>query len=146
MRSVDALHEFQRFLAARGASVAGLSVPNGIEAMLEFYRSTRAKDCSLEDDGDMLLFQWGPYQVGTEHRFEVNLTRQFIPDGGDDDDIWQLSLTFVYAPSTMAGGNRWCTAPDGLDEFARFVRASAAYTAACLSAALRVELDSEPAG
>jgi len=143
MKSADALHEFERFLKSRGASVNSVSVPDGIDAMIEFYRDTRADDCALDSDGDMLLFQWGTYDWGDGPRFEVEITRQFIRDGGEDEDIWQLSLTFVCSPTAIASGNRWCAMPSDLSEFAKFVRSHSAYVA---SVPLQVELNFEPAG
>ena len=58
MKSGDGVHEFNRALAARGMSVASVSVRDGVDAMLAFYRNTRVDDCSVDSDGDMLLFQW----------------------------------------------------------------------------------------
>ena len=146
MKSRDALKRFRSFLAARGADVAKLSVREGIEAMLEFYRTERADDCSLDDDGDMLLFQWGTYDWGQGHEFELDITRQFVRGDGEDEDIWQLSLTFFSSPNAIASGDRWCHLPDDVDDFAKFVRSHAAYASAAQATPIRVELDFEPAG
>jgi hypothetical protein len=146
MKSPDALQELERMLKSRGASVDKLSVRDGVDAMLEFYRTTRVDDCAIDSDGDMLLFQWGTYDRGQGARFELDITRQFIPEGADDDDIWQLSLTFVFPPNEIASGNRWCTTPDELDELATFVRSNAAYLAATQLTPKGVELDFECVG
>ena len=122
MKSDDALGAFKRLLNERSSNA--VSVADGMEAMFEFYRSTRAADCSLEHDGDMLLFQWGTYDWGKGRHFELDITRQFIRDSGDDDDddIWQLSLRFLFEPNDLEPGNRWCRTPHELEDFARFVR------------------------
>ena len=146
MKSDEALHAFERMLESRGASIDKLSVRDGMEAMFEFYRIIRADDCAIDSDGDMLLFQWGTYDAGRGRRFELDITRQFIPEGAADDDIWHLSLTYVFPPNEIASGDRWCTAPDELDEFANFVRSSAAYLAASQLTPDRVELDFECVG
>lgn len=146
MKSADALHEFTRQLAARGTMASNVSVRDGIDAMLEFYRSTRADDCSLADDGDMLLFQWGTYDRGQGPELELDITRQFVRGVGEDDDLWQLSLTFVFPPQPIASGDRWCHRPDEADDLARFVRSHEAYTAATRATPVRVELDFECAG
>jgi hypothetical protein len=146
MKSSDALHEFERMLKARGRSIDSLSASDGVEAMLDFYRTIRADDCAIDTDGDMLLCQWGTYDWGQGARFEFDITRQLFRDGADDDDIWQLSLTFVFPPNEIASGDRWCSTPDELDDFAEFVRAHAAYVAACQSRPARVELDFEATG
>lgn len=143
MKSRDAPKHFHRLLAARGQQLSTLSVREGIEAMLEFYRSERATDCALENDGDMLLFQWGTYGSS---KFELDITRQFIQPSGEDDDIWQLSLTFFFPPNDLTVGHRWCHSPDELEGFASFVRTHDAYAASAAASPIRVELDFEVAG
>ena len=146
MKSGDALQEFDRFLQTRGLSATNLTVNEGIDAMFDFYRSTRAEDCALESDGDMLLFQWGSYDRGRDRQFELDITRQFVRDDGEDEDIWQLSLTFVIPPNAITSGNRWCNKPDELDAFATFAISHPAVAAALTATQLRVELDFECAG
>ena len=53
--------------------------------MLAFYASERCDGCVLEEDGDMLLFQWGTYNWGDSTHFELNITRQLMPGGEDGD-------------------------------------------------------------
>lgn len=146
MMSADALSEFTRQLTARGATAEVVSVRDGIDAMLDFYRSTRADDCSFESDGDALLFQWGTYDWGQGSQFELDITRQFIRGSGEDDDIWQLSLTFFFPANAIKNGDRWCNGVAALDDFASFVRSHAAYALAVSAVPLRVELDFECAG
>jgi hypothetical protein len=74
MKSGDALREFHRLLTARGTSAEVVSVRDSIEAMFDFYRSTRAEDCSFESDGDSLLFQSGTYDWGPGPQFELDIT------------------------------------------------------------------------
>jgi len=104
----EAQEAFRQFLAARGPDEAALSVRDGLEAMLDFYRDMRADGCALENDADMLLFQWGTYSTFPRaggiaaEAFDLNLTRQLILDeGGEDDDIWQLALNFEFEPSDL---------------------------------------------
>jgi hypothetical protein len=98
--------------------------------MLDFYRDERVEDCKIEDDGDMLLYQWGTYDWGQGRWFDLNITRQFIPDGGDDDEIFQLSVTAKYSPApeldALGSGNKWCESPDKLPHFKEFLDSSAA--------------------
>lgn len=146
MKSGDALHEFEHLLKTRGLTVDKLSVADGIDAMFDFYRNERADDCSLEAEGDMLLFQWGTCDGGQGARFELDLTRQFIRNDGEDEDIWQLSLTFVFQANTNASGNRWCAVPADLDGFVSFVRSHGAYAAAAQATPVGVALDFEAVG
>ncbi len=131
--------------AARGADPTALSVSDGIDAMLAFYRTIPVDDCAAVD-GDMLLYQWGRSERGSGPCFDLDITRQFMRNGGEDDDIWQLSLTFVFGPLEIDKGNRWCGAPEDLDELVAFIRSSRAYQVGCASTPVRVELKFERAG
>ena len=154
MQPARSVAAFNAFLADRNLRVAGLAVADGIDAMLDFYRDVRAESCDLERDGDMLLYQWGTYDWGTHDadgmHFELDITRQFIVGDGEDDDIWQLSLTFFFAPSPTAraagAGNRWCHSPSRCDELRAFIRSTSAYAFASAAPVLRVDLDYECAG
>ncbi|MCA9171956.1 MAG: hypothetical protein KDB23_30020, partial [Planctomycetales bacterium] len=113
-----------------------LTVSQGLTAMLDFYRSHRADDCSVDNDGDMLLYQWGMSRRGASEQFLFNMTRQFIIDGqAEDENIWQLSLTFRFASThalqRLQAGNKWCSSPrpQAVDYFDRFVRESEPYRA-----------------
>jgi hypothetical protein len=150
MQPARALAEFERFLAERGQRVASLAVVDGIAAMLAFYGDVPADGCDPASDGDMLLYQWGTYDVGRGRHFTLDITRQFIVGSGEDDDIWQLSLTFWFAPSpaltALSAGDRWCHSRDERNELLAFIRSSPAYAAACAALPLHVELVYECAG
>jgi hypothetical protein len=100
--------------------------------MFDFYAAERADGCDPEEDGDMLLFQWGTYDWGEGEAFEFNITRQLM---GDDEDaeVRQLRLTFRFEPTSalraLAQGNRWCQSPQRLDEFRAFVLGTPAFAA-----------------
>ncbi len=151
MQPTDTLpDEFARFLAARRHRITELALPAAIDAMLAFYAEVRMEGCDMAHDGDMLLYQWGTYDWGRGRNFELDLTRQFIFGAGEDDEIWQLSLTFLFTPSpalaAVASGNRWCRSLDKRDDLRAFILASPAYAAACAAPILRVDLDWECAG
>ena len=132
--------ELERVIASRGATLETLPIHDGLAAMLELYKTVRVSDCTLDDDGDMLLFQWGTYDWGKGPYFEIDLTRQFAPDGGADDDIWQLSLTFLFWPTrSLVAGHRWCARPTELDDFARYMWSHPAL--ALTDDPVRIELD-----
>jgi catechol 2,3-dioxygenase-like lactoylglutathione lyase family enzyme len=129
-----ALQAFRAFLGGRGLNEATLSVRDGLEAMLDFYRDMRPSGCVPEPHGDMLLLQWGTY-LGlrpdglVDELANLNLTRQLIPEvQEDDDDIWQLGLTFEFSPADFRGlkdGDRWCQSLAELAQFREYVLASA---------------------
>jgi len=120
--------------------------------MFAFYHDVRPADClSMEEDGDMLLYQWGTYDWGNGKYFNLNLTRQFILDALEDDDaIFQLGLTFLYEPSRilqeLEQGNRWCHSPAELRDFEQFVFSSNAYRAGLGLSPAKVELHYENVG
>ena len=96
MNAHEAKAAFERTLHGNGQTLSDLTVDRGVAIMLAFYRDQRASDCSIDSDGDMLLFQFGTHDWGDGESFEFDLTRQFIIDGDDDagENIFQLSLTF----------------------------------------------------
>ena len=128
MKPDAALKRFLARIELDESSLRSLLAADGIEAMLAFYTEERAQGCSLDEDGDMLLYQWGIHDWGEGESFELDITRQFI----DAKRVFrQLSLRFKFAVSkeTRAAGNsnKWCELPDDVDEFRRFIRTSKAY-------------------
>jgi hypothetical protein len=104
------------------------TVAGTLQVMLDFYAEERAEGCcSVDEDGDMLLYQWGTYDWGHGEHFELNLTRQFILPG--EHEPYQLSMTLMFEPTDesrqLDAGNRWCPSPDHLAEFRSFICQSA---------------------
>ena len=58
MKAVQALKYFKDFVRTSGKSIEHLSVDDSIQLMTGFYSKIRADNCILEEDGDMLLFEW----------------------------------------------------------------------------------------
>jgi hypothetical protein len=81
----NAREEFQIFLNQKGLNEQALSLRDGIEAMLDFYRDMRANGCLLDEYADMLLFQWGTY--GRGEPFSLDLTRQLIFYVPEEDEL-----------------------------------------------------------
>ncbi|HEY1245826.1 MAG TPA: hypothetical protein VGF29_13455 [Hyphomicrobiaceae bacterium] len=133
----DALEAFRLFLGGRGLNEATVGVRDGFETMLDFYGDARASGCALDEDGDMLLFQWGTYlrhrpDGAVDEVSNLDLTRQLIYGVGEDDDIWQLGLTFEFDPTEFRGlkrGNKWCHSLEDLPQFREYVLASAPFAA-----------------
>jgi hypothetical protein len=150
MRAKKAKREFERYLKRRNTKLAEMRPSAGLDAMLGFYRDIRADDCDIDQDGDMLLFQWGTYDWGQGEHFSFDITRQLIVGPGEDEDFWQLSLTFEFPPDdalrAVESGNRWCPSPEQLEEFAAFVRSTAAYIAVANRNDANIVLDYECVG
>lgn len=132
MKSAKAEKEFRKFVENHGLAIERLTPYLALDAMFAFYREIPASDC-LECEQDMLLFQWGTYDWGKGRHFEIDITRQFIRGEGEDDDIWQLSLTVRVPPEpaleALERGHRWCQCREDLELFQGFVAASAAFKA-----------------
>jgi hypothetical protein len=143
MDAREALVAFEGLLASRGLTTDDLDAVTAVDAMLEFYLGTRFGDVDSDEDGDMLLFEWGTFNAGSSFYYEM--TRQLITNGSCDDDAFsQLSLTLKYDADadaqTIRSSCRWCMRPveesldgapsqDGEEDVARFrefIRNSAA--------------------
>ncbi len=143
MKARAAKTRFLQRLAEAGGSIDALRPVAGIEAMFAYYAEERADGCEFDADGDMVLFQWGTYDWGKGAAFEIDITRQLIVAGDEEEEPRQLSLTFRFDPSVggEAGeGHRWCHSPDELPEFRQFVSASSALTAASHHSPKSIEL------
>jgi hypothetical protein len=131
-----------------GESLETLTPSKGIDLMLNFYDD--AVDGSRNDHGNMLLYQWGTYDWGEGESFELDITRQLIFGEGEDEDIFQLSLTFKFVPTMelrqLASGNRWCSSRDEIEEFRHFINHSAPFLAANQQVASSVQLEYGIAG
>ena len=129
MRWREAEGELEKYVQTRRLGAPA----DAVRAMLDFYRDVRASDCAIDSDGDMLLFQWGTYDWGEGRNFELDITRQFIGAAAEDEDVWQLHLTFRFASSedltALGSGNRWCNHPRDLTAFESHVVVSPAFDA-----------------
>jgi len=103
MKSGSAKSRFVDRLENGGQSLDALTPAAGIEAMLAYYAEERVDGCPLDEDGDMLLFQWGTYDWRDGPAFEVSIVRQFIVT--DDEEPRQLNLRFRYAPAAGASAS-----------------------------------------
>jgi hypothetical protein len=140
---------FERQLAQHGRRVSALTPASGITEMLEFYSALRISGCDPEQ-GDMLLYQWGTSDWGEGRRFEVGITRQLALDEDDDENLWQLSLTFRFPVAgsleALGSGSKWCGSYRDLVSFGAFVRSHSAYATVADRSDGTVELTYEPAG
>ena len=134
-----------RGLSAR--TVEDLPIAEAFAHLVRFYRTQTAEGARPdEEDGDMLLYQWGTYdwQDGTGSRFEISLTRQLIYPEGEDQEIWQLSLTYGFESSPafaqLKGGEEWCSSKEKAQEFLDMILASPAFAACRDGTPLRMQI------
>ncbi len=133
----------RRFAAETAVSIESLHATDAVTLALAFYRERRAQHARVADEGDGLLWQWGP--DADAERFTVDLTRQLVRE--DEDAITQLCLTLAYrwtpARRLLGRGHAWCFSPASLDEFGRQLRASAAYRAVANASPVSVTIRTE---
>ena len=119
----------KRFAAERGTDLGALRATDMVTLALDFYRERRGQHARIHDEGDGLLWQWGPDADAT--RFTIALTRQLIRE--DAEPITQLTVCLAYrwtpARRALGRGHAWCWAPDAAGAFEKDVRSSAAYRA-----------------
>src|SRR5438128_1563161 len=124
MKPRAAKTRFLKRLEVAGLSLDALTPAAGVEAMFAYFAEERADGCPSDEDGDMLLFQWGVHEWGEGPAFEISIVRQFIVATEEDVEPRQLDLRFQFEPvagTYVGNGNRWCESPDRLSEFRRFV-------------------------
>lgn len=142
MKPKQSKKEFLKRLEADGRKLATTGVAEGVAAMLDFYADHRAEGCEIDEDGDMLLYQWGMHDSAKGETFQLDITRQFILP--DEDEPFQLSLTFRFDPSPslcrITSGNEWCGSPESLAELRAYISGSAAYLAVTNLKPKKVEL------
>lgn len=148
MTPENAKKELETRIKQAGIAVGELTPAQGIRLMLDFYKDVRADTCELDENGDMLLFQWGTYDWGEGRSFQCDITRQFIVAHSEDEDdhvaMSQLSFTFHFTPSAqfdaIKSSNRWCGRLGELGVFEAFITGSDAYRAVQASRAAKVTL------
>ena len=145
MKPKQAKKQFQQRLDQDKRILRQLTPAVGIAAMLDFYREERASDCA-EDEGDMLLYQWGAQGPDGEQWFRLEIVRQFMQDN-DDETVSQLGLSFRFPLSPQllaaASGNVWCSAPSDLAEFKAAIENHAAFREQAQATPQKVLLDYE---
>ena len=82
--------------------------------VFEEFAGEPVEDCEpREQDGDLVLAEFGTYDWGHGEHFELDLTRQFsfLDENGEYDHMAQLNCTFLFEPTDelrQAGaGSMW---------------------------------------
>ena len=132
---------FRRHLTERAETLDELRIGTAVAAMTAFFTDFRAQHARIRDDGDGLLWQWGPDADAS--RFIAGVTRQLIREG-DDQPIVQVTLCLSYrwtpARRLLGRGHAWCFTPTEVAEFERSIRRSPAFRAVAAAAPVEVTL------
>jgi hypothetical protein len=132
---------FRRYLAELGEPLESMRVGSALKAATGFYSGHRAQHARILEDGDGLLWQWGPDADAT--RFIVGITRQLIREG-DDQPIVQVTLCLSYrwtpARRALGRGHLWCFTPTEVADFERAIRRSPEFRAVSAAAPVDVTL------
>ncbi len=119
----------RRYAAERDVDLRSVRTADAMGLAIDFYRERRAQHAAIPDEGDGLLWQWGPDADAT--RFTIGLTRQLIRE--DAEPITQLTLCLAYrwtpARRALGRGHAWCFDPTAIEAFEREIRSSPAYRA-----------------
>jgi len=133
-RIAYAENALRRFAAQLGTPLDAVRAPDAVGVVLGFYREMRAQHADVRNEGDALLWQWGPDADAT--RFTIGLTRQLIRE--DADPITQVTVCLAYrwtpARRALGRGHAWCFDPAAAGDFEREVRSSPAYRAVASAA------------
>lgn len=149
MHPSEAKRTLLAMILARSPALESVDAATAIDVMLRFFAQQRATDVvGLDEDGDMVLYEWGVFDFGSGPSFQLGLTRQFVLSGDDGDDaIRQLRLILHYDVSAaeveLGRGHRWCHRPEELETFRAFVESSGAAALVADRVPTRVELDYE---
>lgn len=128
-RIAYAENALRRFAEDRGVELTQVRAPEAITLAIDFFRERRAQHARVDDEGDGLLWQWGP--DADAQRFTISVTRQLIREDAEPITQLTLCLVFRWTPGRrqLGRGHQWCFDPAAAGDFEREIRGSAAYRA-----------------
>ena len=136
---------YKKIIKQEESNVNFFTVDNLLDFSTEKYFEIQVENIlSIEEDGDMLLFQYGSYD---EKFFYIGITRQLIPneeDAYEDENIWQLSFMFFYDVKDFSGiedDNSWNTDFKTTEDWLNHIKHSEVYKIAKNLTAKKYELD-----
>lgn len=107
---------FLKQLKHSGIDFDTMSTKQLIEQGIRFFQNTRINGVHLNEDGDMLLLQWGIYGLEGTKQFQFDITRQFIESvNNEDSQMSQFHLTFFYPAMhflDVENDNEWFDHPN----------------------------------
>jgi hypothetical protein len=146
MDPAKSLVVFRDRVSRSGLAIEKLTPAEALAQVMSFYREVRADKCMLDSEGDMLLFQWGMHDDEEGETFQLELTRQFIQPGDEDEDGMSQLWVILHYDATdqlrdLGNGEHWCESPKEASAFEEFVLASESYRAVVELTPSSVEVD-----
>lgn len=127
---MDLLDEFRAYCETAGVDPEHNAPDTVIDTMLDFYSEVRVSGCDPADDEDMLLVDWGSYDMGKGRAFELDLYRQVDLTHNNRGGIWALHLFYRFpitpALADVPAGNDWWASPHNAREFRPAIQRRAA--------------------
>lgn len=141
---MDLLKEFHAFCESAGVDPEHDAPDRVIEMMLAFYSEVRVSGCDPGNDEDMLLVDWGSYDLGKGRAYELDLSRQVDLTHRERGGIWALHLFYRFpitpALADVPAGNDWWASPRNVREFRSAIQHRAALDSALGAKPLSVEI------
>lgn len=150
MTEEEITQTFNRFVQGKGLNVDDLSLSDFPRLLIDYYREVEFAEVDRADDGDMLLFQYGTYDLGAGRYFEVDFTRQFyqVFTDTEDHEVIQQRFTFYFDPTSfqqIPSFDLWSNAVANVEEFEKKIGASDGYREAVQRQAARFEISIDDA-
>jgi len=121
----ESVMTFKKQLEKANIKIENVYLNEVIDQCIQFYQITRCEKVDLNNDGDMILVQWGSYDWGSGRYFEFDITRQFIEIGKEGDDAFsQFRFTLYYPPDIFdksVKGNKWFNNPNNCSEIKKYI-------------------------
>ena len=149
MNSGHVIDSFGRYLRGKGVTMNSLSLSSFPGLFVGYYLDVQFDNLDLENDGDLLLYQYGTYDWGSDMFFTIDFVRQFcvMPDGELDPDIFQQHITFYFDPhafENIQSFNVWSSKCSDVTEFELIIVTSTGFSAAASTESLKQEMFFEP--
>lgn len=130
----------------RGLKPETLSIDLFPDLIVAYYVECPFSGVDLDQDGDMLLFQYGAWNFNKERYFELDFTRQLYLQGNEEKghQVYQMSITFFYPEElfqNLASLNKWAMNHCEIDVFCDFVKSSPGFVRASGLRQSKLEID-----
>jgi hypothetical protein len=119
-------NEYKKWLEKTFHNAQPANVDEIINISLTLFQEIKVKGVAGdEEDGDMLLFQYGTYDRGESNFFQFDITRQFIKP--NEDEPYQLSMTLFFEPIECKSYNCWSNDFENIEKWIEHIQGTEGY-------------------